>query len=514
MGIYMILQATFSVKDKIFSLTNKRVINTILGDIRIGLLIFFMDFSRFKKQDYVITAILITLIIIGSFVIYSSTYNTLQSDLVIKQLILVVGGLTIYFLLTVIDIDWFKVFSIQLLLYCLILGTLIYVNFFGATIAGTNRWIDLGFFAFQPSEYSKIIIILMLAFLFGTDFLVVKSKDILVKKPDLNRSFKVRIKEAITKIWDNRELKLSITSSFFIVPLIFFTFIQPALGNSIIMLSLWLLTLLSSFDKPGYILKNVLIFFLALLMGAQFFNFDTEKLIFYFSNQDLNYSFIFIPIFLILIITYISKIKWWQTILTVFFSSVVLISGIVGWGYLGDYQKIRVQNFVAGPETDPLGSGYQVIQSKIAIGSGQVFGRGYLQGTQSSLHILTQAETDFAFASLGEQFGFVGSILVLAIYLFLIIRILKVSKETPSKFGTIICFGVVNLLLIHLFINIGMNIGQLPVTGIPLPLISYGGSSVIMTFILMGLVQAVYTSRKPVDMADSLMLTSLRTAKN
>jgi rod shape determining protein RodA len=209
-------------------------------------------------------------------------------------------------------------------------------------------------------------------------------------------------------------------------------------------------------------------------------------------------------------ITFFIKVKWWLVLGVALTTTLFLASSIFAWNQLlGNYQRERVLTFIEGPEADPLGSGYQIIQSKIAIGSGQLFGRGFLQGTQSSLHILTQAHTDFAFASWSEQFGFVGALLLLSTYLILLLRILKIAKETKSDFGRNLAFGVVGLFLIHIFINIGMNLGKLPVTGIPLPLVSYGGSSVLMTLIVLGLMQSVHASRRPVDMADSLMLTSL-----
>jgi rod shape determining protein RodA len=187
-----------------------------------------------------------------------------------------------------------------------------------------------------------------------------------------------------------------------------------------------------------------------------------------------------------------------------------LIGGLIaGWNYgLTNYQKTRIETFLAGPESDPTGSGYQVIQSKIAIGSGMFLGRGFLQGTQSSLNVLTQAFTDFVFAAFAEQFGFVGTVIVLVLYLTLIIRVIKTGTEASSNFGKYVALGIALLLLLQVFINIGMNLGKLPVTGITLPLMSYGGSSILMTMICLGLVQSINTSRKSVDIADDLMLIS------
>ena len=135
-------------------------------------------------------------------------------------------------------------------------------------------------------------------------------------------------------------------------------------------------------------------------------------------------------------------------------------------------------------------------------------GRGFLQGTQSNLNILTQGFNDFVFATFSEQFGFIGSVLVLILYLIIILRIIKIAIESYNLFGKYLSLGVSLIFLLHVFINIGMNLGILPVTGIPLPLMSYGGSSILTILIALGLVQSVNSSKKAVDIADNLMVTS------
>lgn len=183
----------------------------------------------------------------------------------------------------------------------------------------------------------------------------------------------------------------------------------------------------------------------------------------------------------------------------------ITILGLVGlfslpiiWSTLHDYQKQRITSFIA-PDKDPLGEGYNIIQSTIAVGSGQIMGRGLGQGTQSRLQFLPEFRTDFIFASIAEELGFVGSILILIIYLFLMSYCLKAAMHAADGFGFLIIFGVLSMLLFQIVVNIGMNIGMFPITGITLPLISYGGSSIISIFIALGLVASVIRYRKRID---------------
>src|SRR3989344_8532357 len=168
------------------------------------------------------------------------------------------------------------------------------------------------------------------------------------------------------------------------------------------------------------------------------------------------------------------------------------------WFSLQDYQKQRITSFIT-PQNDPLGVGYNLIQSTIAVGSGQFFGRGLGYGTQSRLQFLPEFRTDFIFAAIGEEFGFIGSMIIIILYLFLIIVITAVSTNVIDYFGHLLVFGVCAMLLFQTFVNIGMNVGLLPITGITLPLISYGGSSLLSTFICLGLVSSVSRYRKKVD---------------
>ena len=154
------------------------------------------------------------------------------------------------------------------------------------------------------------------------------------------------------------------------------------------------------------------------------------------------------------------------------------------------YQKDRVINFLS-PNSDPLGTGYNLIQSTIAVGSGQIFGRGLGSGTQSRLQFLPEFRTDFIFASISEELGLIGALVILAIYGYLIYYLLSLSDQTSDTFGYIIIYGVATMILFQCFVNTGMNLGILPITGITLPLVSYGGSSLIATLISLGFAASI-----------------------
>lgn len=165
------------------------------------------------------------------------------------------------------------------------------------------------------------------------------------------------------------------------------------------------------------------------------------------------------------------------------------------WFLLKEYQKLRILSFL-DPKSDPVGAGYNALQAIIAIGSGQLLGLGLGRGTQSHLLFLPEYHTDFVFASIGEELGFIGATLVIIFYFVLLGRILLIAKNHPDHFARILAVGIFAQLFIQVFINIGMNLGLLPITGITLPLLSYGGSSVISTFIGLGIVTNIGKSQK------------------
>ena len=179
-----------------------------------------------------------------------------------------------------------------------------------------------------------------------------------------------------------------------------------------------------------------------------------------------------------------------------FITGIFLIIGSLPflWQYLKEYQKDRVLTFF-NPERDPLGNGYHIMQSKIALGSGGIFGKGYMDGTQSHLNFLPEMQTDFIFTMLGEEFGFLGTLILLLIYATLIIISIRLALKSRSLFSKYLSLGVCNVFFIYVFVNIGMVTGLLPVVGVPLPFISYGGSSMLAVMFGFGLLMNCYINR-------------------
>ncbi|MBP9791768.1 MAG: rod shape-determining protein RodA [Rickettsiales bacterium] len=183
------------------------------------------------------------------------------------------------------------------------------------------------------------------------------------------------------------------------------------------------------------------------------------------------------------IILFLAGVKIWKFVVSI---TTLVISMPIIWHYLYDYQKQRILTFIY-PEHDSLGAGYNITQSKIAIGSGGFFGKGYLEGSQTQLNFLPEYQTDFVFSLFAEEFGFFGSIILLLLFFTIILSGINIAIHCKHTFGKLLTYGLVSILSLHIFINIGMVSGLLPVVGIPLPLISYGGSSLTTTFIAVGL---------------------------
>ena len=203
---------------------------------------------------------------------------------------------------------------------------------------------------------------------------------------------------------------------------------------------------------------------------------------FILKEPDLGMSVLLLPIFVVIV--FVAGIHW----------KFILFFGLCGAGgsvyafynLLKDYQRDRLIAFI-NPNSDPLGSGYHVIQSKIAIGSGGFWGKGYMNGTQSQLNFLPEQFTDFIFSVFSEEWGFIGSFILLSIYLILILKGVSIASKARDKLGRLIAAGVVTVFLIHMFVNVGVTTGIMPVTGLTLPFMSYGGSSIFSTSIALGL---------------------------
>ena len=186
--------------------------------------------------------------------------------------------------------------------------------------------------------------------------------------------------------------------------------------------------------------------------------------------------------------------KWWKVLLYSTFCSVVGFYSGFFWSKLAEYQKERILIFL-GLKQDPHGSAYQVIQSKVAIGSGGIFGKGFLHGSQSQLRFLPEQHTDFIVSVLGEEFGFLGITVVFLLYFILIISMLRIARSSSDSFNSLAGAGISAVIFFQVMINTGMAAGVVPVTGMVLPFLSYGGSSLIVMFILMGLASNISMKR-------------------
>lgn len=340
----------------------------------------------------------VLLVSIGILVIYSSS-----KELALNQLIFTIIGIAFFLLISQIEL-----ISIKHLItpfYIFIIFLLMAVLLLGIETRGALRWIPLGIFNVQPSEFAKVALILFLAKFWSRNL------------PSWLNIFK-------SLLWSS--------------PYIILVFKQPDLGSTLTLMAIWLGMLLASHIS----IKKTAILFLIILFV--------------------------IP---------------------------------TGWLFLHDYQKQRILSFLT-PRSDPLGKGYNLIQSTIAVGSGEIFGRGLGRGTQSRLQFLPEFRTDFIFASIAEEMGFVGSILILSLYLFLLIYCLRLAQRTQLM-GFLVTIGVVSSFIFQIFVNVGMNVGMLPITGITLPLISYGGSSLIATYLSLGLVISASKIKQKVTDADS-----------
>ena len=376
----------------------------------------------------------LALVCISSILIKSVQREFLQSDFINHLL----TGLLGYFLaifISYIPLERIKKYLIPF--YCCSLLSLLLIYFFGISIYGAQRWLSLGIFSFQPSEVAKLSTILTLA-------LVLERKSISSIK-DLILPFLIVV-----------------------IPwlLIFF---QPDLGTSLVLIVLtfvmlywsqmpieWFLILFCCiFTSLFYLIyPNLLIFWLP-FMGYLAYRSSQKKIIFSMFTLALH-------------------------------SLVIKLTPFIWEFGLKDYQKDRLILFL-DPSRDPLGGGYHLLQSKIAIGSGGLFGTGLLNGKLTNLQFIPEQHTDFIFSALGEELGFLGCILVLFLFFVLISCLVKVSKNARTHFESLIIIGIASTFLFQIIINLFMTIGLGPVTGIPLPFMSYGRTSLLINFICIGL---------------------------
>jgi len=346
----------------------------------------------------------------GILSIYSSNYRKegeFWQSIYQRQILWVIIGLFVFILFS--KFNYRRLWDWTYVLYAIMLFLLLLVFILGITRSGAQRWLRIAWFNFQPSEITKLIIVIFLAKYFSQ-----KSADDVSLKAGRFGIFRAVILPFI----------------FIAIP-VGLIVEQPDLGSG----------------------SLVFLIFFAML---------------YLSRIRLKYILIVLML--------------------------VSLSVPVLWHLLRDYQRDRIMVFL-NPNIDPLGAGYTVIQSKIAIGSGGFFGKGWLSGTQSQLHFLPESHTDFIFATFTEEWGFLGGVLLISLYFLLIRQAIIIAEKTSDNFGRLLSSGIALMFCFQIFINIAMNMGLAPVVGLPLPLMSYGGSSVIATFAALGIVANVNKRR-------------------
>jgi rod shape determining protein RodA len=354
-----------------------------------------------SRLDLRLIALIFCLNIIGLFNLYSATHgpNSVNVEsLFIQQIIWLAGGWTIFLILTFVDYLWIN--KLVWLAYILNVLALVYTDFNGKIVLGGQRWIDLHFFRYQPSETMKLCIILILARL-------------LVRQNSNGSGMGFR--------------ELLFPGLLILIPF-GLTVKQPDLGTAMMLL------------------------------------FIGGSMLFFVKIRKSILAFIVVS---------------------------ALIAIPVAWKYgLKEYQRNRVITFIS-PDLDPQGKGYNSIQSRIAVGSGKFLGKGFRMGTQSQLEFLPERHTDFIFSVLSEEWGFVGSLLVLITFAFLFKICLEIAYQARDKYGALVTVGLTAYIFWHMFVNIGMVIGLLPIVGVPLPLLSYGGSGMLTTMCGLGLVSSI-----------------------
>ena len=358
--------------------------------------------KNFKYFDIPLFLNILILLFVSIFMIYSASYQPLSGNFksfYVKQIYWSLIGLIAFLFFSLLDYK--KLLKNTYLLYTLGNILLVAVLIKGHVGMGAQRWISIGGFRFQPSEFYKVIWCLVIARIFN-DFSEEKYGFIMIFKKSL-----------------------------FLLPPFILIFLQPDLGTAIIFLAVWGMVLL----------------------------FRGIKKITFFTGLGI-----------------------------------VLMVIPVLWTHMKDYQKRRVITFL-NPEKDPFGAGYHIIQSKIAVGSGGLTGKGFLHGTQSHLNFLPERHTDFIFSLINEEFGLLGGAFVIFLFGLLIYRLLSISITLKESSAKMLCVAVASLIFFQFFVNASMVLGLMPVVGIPMPFMSYGGSSLLTVMSMLGIVNSASMRR-------------------
>ncbi len=437
---------------------------------------------EYTHHDWLLSFLLFMLSLIGLIAVFTSTYDytvNRPSQLFYKHIVFLLIGTTSYIVLSTFDFKWLKETKILLLCYFAILGLLIYVKFAGNTIADTNRWIVIGPLNFQPAEAAKLIIVLVVSKVMSWNRHVNKMSHAFGSNK-LNLGF--QLSSSIPSFHETLSYITKAVISFFItLPILLLILVQPSLGNAVVCCLIWLGMFTLNFPDHFTLIQMALLS----ILGFCFIGIITN-----FFNPTMG-----LVVFIILVfISYLIISKRHAVIpklLLIAFTSGIVLMGIVGTGWnhiLKPYQKERIIAFI-NPQADPQGAGWQTRQAQIAIGSGMITGKGVLKGTQTALGLLPFAHTDFAFASLAEQFGFIGSISISFLLFAICMKLFAIAKSFKDIHTSLLVCGIACMLMAHVSLHLLINLGTLPVSGIPLPLVSYGGSTILITLLSMGIVQ-------------------------
>ena len=424
--------------------------------------------------DFLLLFSALILTIIGILLIYSSGINAegeLVSSEYMRQIIWACTGFAVILALTIVN--YRRLYALSPYLYLGILAVLLYTAFFGRYIHGARRGIGIGGFGFQPAEIAKIITILFLArYLDST-------------KRDRDGLFRFIV---------------SCTIVFIPMGLIL---LQPDLGTALVFIPILIVMLYISGFSTRYVLFLILLVVSTVTMTMLPY---LEQYIIqnprpYFALL-FNYRFIGLCSLVLLGIMGISvfgyrlyekKYFYWISYIMLILL-LALLTSFVAHNILREYQIMRLIIFL-DPAIDPRGAGWNIIQSMTAIGSGDLFGKGFLQGTHSHYRFLPEQSTDFIFSIFSEEFGFLGSLFIFGLFLLITARLTKIMKSIVDTFGVYIIAGLLGMYLFHFFINIGMTMGIMPITGIPLYFMSYGGSALMAAMVGIGIVMSIYIRR-------------------
>ena len=453
--------------------------------------------------DWVSILLYLLLVLIGWLNIYAAVYDENHSSILDisqkygKQLIWIGAAFVLAFLVLLTDSKFFTTFS--MVIYGIMIFLLIAVLFFGTETKGARSWFEVGDFRIQPAEFAKFATNLAIAYIMSRhNFKVMRFSSLLTIGLILALP-------AGLIILQNDTGSALVYSSFILV------LFREGLHGSILLLcfvaaAIFIMALLySPFTVLLVIIGGTLIAFyyyrhdirelfqIILFIGCGFGLFVLIKWMFNLSISDY---YMLLIVYVITSITaiypiYKRKMKNMITLLLISWLCVGAAPSVnYAFNHLQPHQQDRI-NELLGIKVDPKGTGYNVTQSKIAIGSGGLLGKGFLQGTQTKLNFVPEQSTDFIFCTVGEEWGFVGSTFVIVLLAVFILRIIKLAERQRSSFSRIYGYGVASILFFHVAVNIGMTIGMAPVIGIPLPFFSYGGSSLwsftILIFIFLRL---------------------------